>query len=160
MRRISLLAGAYLALWPASAAVAEGVKPVDPGLYALTTEIETEAADPGTGTLLGSWSEPYSGAACLETDADRRVRPESFADERCVFSSVRPDPYGEAFDVLCVFPEGVLNGAGTLAVDPTRPTEFREAFILRGDGLIASQRVTIKGRRLGDCLAPEGDLLP
>ena len=130
--------------------------PVVPGLYALTTEIETEAADPGSGTLLDTWTEPYSGAACLQSEVDLTIRPETFADGRCHFSGVRPDPYGEAFEVVCVFPEGLMSGAGTLAVDPTRPTEFRESFVLRSDGLIASQRVTIKGRRVSECLPPAG----
>jgi hypothetical protein len=159
MRRILLLACVFPALLLASGAAAEGVKPVVPGLYALTTEIETEAADPGSGTLLDTWMEPYSGGACLQGEADLRIRPETFADGRCSFSAVRPDPYGEAFDVICVFPEGLMSGAGTLAVDPARPTEFREAFTLRGEGLIATQRVTIKGRRIGECPATD-DLLP
>jgi hypothetical protein len=139
---------AFPAFCPAGA---EGIRPVAPGLYSITTEIETETQDPGTGTLTGTWTEPYSGAACLEGEASQRVRPEAFADTRCTFSNVRPDPYGEAFDLYCVFPEGLLSGSGTLAVDPTRPTEFREAFTLRGAGLVASQRVIIKGRRVGAC---------
>ena len=152
MRRFRLLSGLFFtfALSTATAA-AEGVGLLDPGLYVLTTSIETETTDPGTGTLLGSWAEPYSGAACLASEAERRVRPDTFADERCAFSNVRPNPYGEAFEVICLFPEGVLTGAGTLAVDPVWPDEFRETFTLRGGGIVSSQRVTIAGRRAGDC---------
>lgn len=153
MTRIGCLPGLFFALCAGFPAGAEGVGLVEPGVYAVTTQIETESSDPGTGTILGSWTDPYAGAACLESEADRRIRPETFADARCSFSNVRPDPYGEAFDVVCMFPEGLLSGAGTLAVDPTRPTEFRETFTLRGAGL--SQRITIKGRRAGECLAAE-----
>ena len=154
MTRIACLSGLILALSAAGPVAAEGVGLVDPGLYSVTTSIETESADPGTGTILSTWTDPYAGAACLEGDAARRVRPETFSDARCSFFNVRPDPYGEAFDVVCLFDEGLLSGAGTLAVDPTRPTEFSEAFTLRSDGEVASQRITIKGKRVGECLAP------
>jgi hypothetical protein len=149
--RLGLILSLFFASPAFCVAGAEGVGPVAPGLYSVTTEIETEMQDTGTGTLLDTWTEPFSGAACLEGEVSQRVRPETFADTRCSFSNIRPDPYGEAFDLYCVFPEGLLSGSGTLAVDPTRPTEFREAFTLRGAGAVASQRVTIKGRRVGAC---------
>ena len=57
-----------------------------------------------------------------------------------------------AFDVACLFPEGLLSGQGTLAVDRTRPTEFLQRFTLRSPGPVSSQRVTIKGRLVGACL--------
>jgi len=152
MRRSGLLLGLFFAL----TAGAEGVSPVDPGLYSVTTAVETETADPGTGTILDTWTDTYSGATCLVGEADRRVRPDTFADERCSFTNVRPDPYGEAFDAVCRFDEGVLTGSGTLAVDPAHPGEFRQAFALRGDGGVASQRITIKGKRVGACPEPAG----
>ena len=155
MTRFGYLAGLIFTLCAAGTASGEGVGLVDPGLYALTTSIETETADPGTGTLLETWTDTYTGAACLVSDADRRVHPDTFADSRCIFSNVRPDPYGEAFDIVCLFDEGLLSGQGTLAVDPTRPTGFRETFTLRGTGGVAAQRVTITGRRIGDCLAED-----
>ena len=58
----------------------------------------------------------------------------------------------EAFDLVCAFPEGLLSGTGSLAVDPTRPTEFLQRFTLRSPGPVASQRVTIRGRLVGACL--------
>lgn len=149
MKRIGYLPGLIFVLSAALPVGAEGVGLVEPGVYAVTTQIETESSDPGTGTILDSWTDPYAGVACLEGEAARRIHSETFADAHCRFSDVRPDPYGEAFDVVCVFPEGVLSGEGTLAVDPTRPTEFREVFTLRSPDL--SQRVTIKGRRAGEC---------
>lgn len=145
---VSGLLFALSALLPASG---EGVGPVEPGLYAITTTIETETVDPGTGTLGDAWSDTYTGAACLMTDTERLVRPETFADERCSFSNVRRDPYGLAFDLVCPFPEGLLAGSGTLSLDPTRPLAFDETFTLRGEGEVAAQRVTIKGRLRGAC---------
>ena len=47
---------------------------------------------------------------------------------------------------------GLLSGTGSLAVDPTRPTEFLQRFTLRSPGPVASQRVTIRGRLVGACL--------
>lgn len=152
MKLSGLLPGSILALSAGLPALAEGVRPVESGLYAITTTIETESIDPGSGTILDTWADTYTGAACLMAEADRHIRPGTFSDARCVFSNVRPDPYGEAFDVVCLFDEGVLTGAGTLSIDPTRPDEFTETFLLRGSGGIASQRVTIKGRRAGACL--------
>ena len=134
------------------AAAAEGLVPLDPGLYAVTTEIETSLQDPGTGTLLDTWTEPYGGGVCLEPEEARRIHPQAFIDARCHVSNVQDDPYGEAFDVLCVFPEGLMTGEGTLSVDPTRPTEFLQRFSLRSPGPVAAQRVTIRGRLVGDCL--------
>ena len=150
MKRIACLPGLFFAL----TASAEGVVPVDPGLWSVSTKIESEAVDQGTGTLLDSWTEPYEGAACLAGETDRRIYPGTFIDTRCQVSNVRADPYGEAFDLVCTFPEGLLSGTGTLAVDRTRPTEFRERLTLRGTGTVALQRITITGTRVGACLAP------
>jgi len=148
--------GLFLSLFFASsaplAAAAEGIVPLDSGLYAVTTEIETSLQDPGAGTLLETWTDPFGGAACLEGEEARRIRPDTFIDPRCHVSDVRADPYGEAFDVLCVFPEGLMSGAGTLSVDPTRPTEFLQRFSLRSPGPVETQRVTIRGRLVGACL--------
>jgi hypothetical protein len=151
MMRSGLLPGLIFALSALFPAAGQGVGPVDSGLYAITTTIETETLDRGTGTLGDAWSDTYSGAACLMDEADRLVRPETFADERCSFSNVRRDPYGLAFDLVCPFPEGLLAGSGTLGLDPTRPSAFDEAFTLRGEGEVAAQRVTIRGRLVGAC---------
>ena len=138
-------------------ALGEGVTPLRPGLYTVTTTVETESADPGTGTVLDTWRDTYTGAACLMTDAERRIRPETFADDRCSFSDVRPDPYGEAYNLVCAFPEGLLAGSGSLAVDPALRDGFTQSFTIRGEGEVASQRVTIRGTHQGDCL-PESPL--
>lgn len=152
MTRSGLFLSLIFAFAPWLPAAAEGVGPLDSGLYAVATEIETSLQDPGSGTLMDTWTEPYGGAVCLEGEEAARIRPETFIDPSCHVSNVRADPYGEAFDIICAFPEGLLSGAGTLAVDPTRPTEFREQFTLRGPGPVASQRVTIKGHLVGACL--------
>nr|WP_321439675.1 hypothetical protein [uncultured Hyphomonas sp.] len=152
MTRSGLFLSLFFASAPPLAAAAEGIVPLDSGLYAVTTEIETSLQDPGTGTLLETWTDPFGGAACLEGEDARRIRPDTFIDPRCHVSDVRADPYGEAFDVLCVFPEGLMSGAGTLSVDPTRPTEFLQRFSLRSPGPVATQRVTIRGRLVGACL--------
>lgn len=152
MTRSGLLFSIVFAVTPFLPAAAEGVGLVDPGLYSITTTIETDMQDPGTGTLVETWAEPYAGAACLEGEAARRVYPDTFIDPRCQVSNLRADPYGEAYDLACLFPEGLLSGTGTLAVDPTRPTEFSQRFTLRGDGYVAVQRVSIKGRLVGACL--------
>lgn len=152
MTRSGLLLSLFFASAPPLAAAAEGIVPLDSGLYAVTTEIETSLQDPGTGTLMDTWTDPFGGAACLEGEEARRIRPDTFIDPRCHVSDVRADPYGEAFDVLCVFPEGLMSGAGTLSVDPTRPTEFLQRFSLRSPGPVETQRVTIRGRLVGACL--------
>ena len=152
MTRSGLFFSLILAFAPALQGAAEGVPALDPGLYAVTTEIETSLQDPGTGTLLDTWTEPFGGAACLEDEDARRIRPDTFIDPRCHVSDVRADPYGAAFGIVCAFPEGLLSGEGTLAVDRTRPTEFLQRFTLSSPGPVASQRVTIKGRLVGACL--------
>lgn len=151
MTRSGLLLSLLFASAAPLAAAAEGVVPLDSGLYAVNTEIETSLQDPGTGTLLDTWTEPHGGAVCLEGEEAARIRPATFIDERCYASNVHADPYGEAFDVACTFPEGLLTGSGTLQVDPTRPTEFLQRFTLRSPGPVSSQRVTIKGRLIGAC---------
>ncbi len=160
MTRSGLFFSLIFAFAPFFHAAAEGVAGLDPGLYAISTEIETSLQDPGTGTLLETWTDPFGGAACLVGEEARRIRPETFIDTRCHVSNVRADPYGEAFDLVCAFPEGLLSGAGTLAVDPTRPTEFLQRFTLRSPGPVASQRVTIKGRLAGACLPDDLDAGP
>ncbi|KCZ48131.1 MULTISPECIES: DUF3617 family protein [unclassified Hyphomonas] len=152
MTRSGLLLSLLFAFASPLVVAAEGISALDPGLYAVNTEIETSLQDPGTGTLLDTWTEPFGGAACLEGEEARRIRPDTFIDERCYVSNVHADPYGEAFDVACTFPEGLLTGTGILQVDPTRPTEFLQRFTLRSPGPVASQRVTIKGRLVGACL--------
>ena len=152
MTRSGLLLSLLFASAAPLAAAAEGIAALDPGLYAISTDIETSLQDPGTGTLLDTWSEPYGGGVCLEGGEAARIRPDTFMDERCYVSNVHADPYGEAFDVTCLFPEGLLSGQGTLAVDRTRPTEFLQRFTLRSPGPVSSQRVTIKGRLVGACL--------
>jgi hypothetical protein len=152
MTRSGLFLSLILALTPSLPAAAEGVVPLESGLYAVTTEIETSLQDPGSGTLLDTWTEPYGGAVCLEGTAAARIRPDTFIDPRCHASDIQPDPYGEAFDIICAFPEGLMTGQGSLAVDRTRPTEFLQRFTLRSPGPVAAQRVTIKGRRVGACL--------
>jgi hypothetical protein len=152
MTRSGLLLSLLFASAPPLAAAAEGVSALDPGLYAVSTEIETSLQDPGTGTLLDTWTEPFGGAACVDGAESRRIRPDTFIDPRCHVSNVRADPYGEAFDLICAFPEGLLSGEGTLAVDPIRPTEFLQRFTLHSPGPVASQRVTIRGRLVGACL--------
>nr|WP_321360467.1 hypothetical protein [uncultured Hyphomonas sp.] len=152
MTRSGLFFSLIFAFAPLFHAAAEGLTRLDPGLYAISTEIETSLQDPGTGTLLETWTDPFGGAVCLEGEDARQIHPDSFIDTRCHVSNVRVDPYGEAFDLFCVFPEGLLSGSGTLAVDRTWPTEFLQRFTLRSPGPVASQRVTIRGRLAGDCL--------
>lgn len=153
MTRSGLFLSLIFAFAPSLTAAAEGVAALEPGLYAVNTEIETSLQDPGTGTLLDTWTEPFGGAACIEGEEARQIRPDTFIDPRCHVSNVRADPYGEAFDLVCVFPQGLLSGEGTLAVDRTRPTEFLQRFTLRSPGPVGTQRVTIRGRHVGACLA-------
>ena len=131
--------------------MAEGVSRLDSGLYLVTTQVESEAVDPATGTLIDTGGDTATSGVCLSEADDRRIGPDSFADPACTFAHIRPDPYGVAFDAVCAYPYALMAGEGTLAVDPTRPTEFHEAFTLRGEGAYALQRVTIRGRRIGAC---------